>query len=184
MLSTEHFGDAKVGKLNEAVRSHEQILKLYVTVCDTMAVKIVDGPQNLLEETEPVFDLVMGFKEALVDQAVHIAHFAIFHHVIPTSRMCAEAECLNDVWMMQGFCNSVLGLDLFDVIRLVFSLFFSTELLDRNQFVLRPFHSHDGDFRSCANSQLLPPTRKHFSRFVLVVEFTKVHMELVRQACA
>lgn len=55
MRSTENFWNAKVGDFQMTVSGHEQVLELDISMCDTMAMKICHTSNQLLEETEVVF---------------------------------------------------------------------------------------------------------------------------------
>lgn len=69
MRAAEHFRHAKVRNLELAILGQEQVLKLNIAVRYAILMQIIHPLDELLEETQAVFLLVLIFEVPLGDEA-------------------------------------------------------------------------------------------------------------------
>lgn len=108
--------DAERGAyLQMTLRVEEQILRLDVTMGDTLAVEVVDASEDLLEAA---FDLRWRHAAAF-DRSIEITARAELHNFTPVQLLVLdEINRLDDVDVMKGRRNAELGSELLDVLLL------------------------------------------------------------------
>lgn len=144
--AAEDLGNAKVGNLELAVLCDEQVLELDVTMGNAIGVQVVDALDELLEEAQAILKLGLAFQVALLHKAEQVALGAVFHDVVPPSVISAEANRLDNVWMMQALADAELRLDLLVIILLALPARLASELLDGVHFSGEAFAHHERDF--------------------------------------
>lgn len=117
------------------MRIEKHVFRLEVPVSDTLAVKILNAGEHLLETT-----LDLGFGHAaLFDGRIEISARAKLHHLTPVRVLILnEIDCLDDIDVMKCRRDAKLGRQFLDILlfRLVLASF--PKLLDRIEFFHAP----------------------------------------------
>ena len=101
--------------LEVALAVKEQILGLDIAVCDTLAVKVGDATQNLLEAT---FDF-HGRHPSFLDGGVQIPSGTKLHDLAPMQILVLhQVDGLHDVDVMERRRDTELGSELLDILLL------------------------------------------------------------------
>ena len=162
MDAREDFRDTEVGDLDLARAGHEEVFELDIAMRDAVLVEVVDALYELLEDAESVIEAVGAGEVALLHETEEVAFLAVFHHMIPSSIMCAEADALDDIRVMQAFRDAEFRLDLFLVVILHLARSLPAKLLDGIQ--LRPaLARHECNFRGRTLTERLATSANEFA---------------------
>ena len=177
----EDLRDTEVGDLDLARAGHEEVFQLDIAMRDAVLVEVVDALHELLEDAESVIAAVGAGEVVLLHEAEEVAFLAVFHHMIPSPVVRAEAYALYDVRVVQALRDAEFRLDLLLVVLLYLARSLAAEFLDGMQ--LRPaLARHECNFRGRTLTERLATSANEFALVgKFLVQVHNVNPEVVWQ---